>query len=86
MLVKVDKNANPVKKHFNKPKHLLHYVIFFHQIIVNVKDAINCNTIIIDTKIININPVFFILSTDQSFKIFPRHNGVATISRSFALN
>ena len=33
-----------------------------------------------------LNPVLFILSTDQSFEIFHRHNGVATISESFALN
>ena len=33
-----------------------------------------------------LNPVFFILSADQSFEVFPRHNGVATISGSFALN
>ena len=26
------------------------------------------------------------LSTDQSFEMFPRHNGVATISEYFALN
>ena len=32
-----------------------------------------------------LNPVLFILSTDQSFEIFPKH-GVATISESFALN
>ena len=55
---------------------------------MNIFDIINCNSIIIYTKIISIplNPVFFILSTDQSFEIFPKHNGVATISESFALN
>ena len=31
------------------------------------------------------NPVFFILSADQSFEIFPSHNGVATNSESFHL-
>ena len=33
-----------------------------------------------------LNPVLFVLSTDQFFEIFPKHNGVATISESFALN
>ena len=32
------------------------------------------------------NLVFFILSTEKSLKIFPRHNGAAAISESFALN
>ena len=32
------------------------------------------------------NPVFFILSTEKSFKMCPRHNGYGTISESFALN
>ena len=42
------------------------------------------------TKIIDISIkprfFFFILSTDQSFEMFPKHNGVATTSESFALN
>ena len=29
---------------------------------------------------------FFILSVDQSFEIFPKHNGLATIAESSALN
>ena len=33
-----------------------------------------------------LNPVFFILSTDQSLEVFPKHNGLAAISESFALN
>ena len=32
------------------------------------------------------NPINFILSTEESFEMFPRHNGVATISKSLALN
>ena len=32
------------------------------------------------------NPINFLLSTEESFEMFPRHNGVATISKSFALN
>ena len=31
-------------------------------------------------------PVFFILSTEKFFEMFPRNNGVATLSESFALN
>ena len=48
----------------------------------------DCNGIKITTKIIDIslNPVFFILSCDQSFDMFPRHNEYARISESFALN
>ena len=30
--------------------------------------------------------VFFILSVDQSLRILPKHNGLATIAESFALN
>ena len=43
----------------------------------------------INTKIMKkypFNPVFFILSTEKYFELFLRHNGVATISKSFALN
>ena len=29
---------------------------------------------------------FFILSVDQSLEMLPTHNGLATISESFALN
>ena len=32
------------------------------------------------------SPVLFILSTVQSVEIIPRYNGVATNSKSFALN
>ena len=46
------------------------------------------NSIIISTKIINITskPSFFKLSVDQSLEILPKHNGLATIAESFALN
>ena len=55
LLVKVDKNANPVRKHFLiNLSILVHYVIFIHQIIVNVYNTINCNSMIVNTKIINI--------------------------------
>ena len=55
MSVKADKNFNPVKKHFLiNPSILLYYAIFFHQIIVNVQYIINCNSITINTKIINV--------------------------------
>ena len=55
---------------------------------MNVFNIINCNSIIVCTKIINISskPCFFILSVDQSLEILPKHNGLATISESFALN
>ena len=33
-----------------------------------------------------LNPDSFVLSTDQSLEMFPKHNGVAAISESFALN
>ena len=32
------------------------------------------------------SPVFFLLSTEMYFEIFPIHNGVAAVSESFALN
>ena len=55
---------------------------------MKVKNIINCNSIIIYTKIINIslNPVFFISSTDQTFEMFSKHNECAIISGSFDLN
>ena len=63
---------------------------FFHQIIMNIFNIISCNSIIICTKIINITSkpcfCFFILAVDQSLEILPKHNGLATISESFALN
>ena len=54
---------------------------------MNVFNIINCNSIIVCTKIINISskPCFFILSVDQSLEILPKHNRLATISESFAL-
>ena len=57
MLVKANKIANPVKKYLLiNPIIPFYYTIsfFFHQIIVNVYNIINCNSIIINTKIINI--------------------------------
>ena len=48
---------------------------------MNVFNIINISSIIKTLK-----PVFFILSVDQSLKIFPKHNGLATISESFALD
>ena len=38
---------------------------------------ISSNSIIINTKVIKnaFNPVFDILLTEKSFKMFPRHNG-----------
>ena len=61
-----------------------YHIIFFHQIIMNIFNIINCNSIIICAKIINITskPCFFILSVDQSLEILPKHNGLATISES----
>ena len=57
---------------------------------MNVQNIINCNSIVINTKIINITTessfLSYYLLTDQSYEMFPRHNGVATISESFALN
>ena len=53
---------------------------------MNVIDIVNI--IIIYTKIIDISikTCFFILSADQSLEILPKHNGLATILESFALN
>ena len=55
---------------------------------MNVNNIINISSIIIYTKIIDISikTTFFILFVDQSFEIFSKHNGLATISESFALN
>ena len=55
---------------------------------MNVFNIINISSIIIYTKIIHISikTFFFILSVDQSLEILPKHNGLATISESFALN
>ena len=86
--VKFDKIVNPKKKTFLiSLKYLhLHYIILFHQIIMNVFNIINCNNIIIiNTKIINIASES-ILSVDQSFEILPRHNGLGTMLESFPLN
>ena len=55
---------------------------------MNIFNIINCNSIIICTKIMNITrkPCFFMLSVDQSLEILPKDNGLATISESFVLN
>ena len=68
--------------------YLWYHIIFFHQISMNIFNIINCNSIIICTKIINITskPCFFILSVDQSLEILPKHNGLVRISECFALN
>ena len=47
------------------------------------------NTFLINRNILYIQIIqyhFSSLNTDQSFEIFPKHNGVATILESFALN
>ena len=49
----------------------------------------NCNSIIINTKITdrsNQSSFFFILSVEKSSEMFPKHNRTATISESFVLN
>ena len=52
---------------------------------MNVNYIINISSIIIYRY--PLKPVFFfMLPVDLSFEIFPKHNGVATISESFALN
>ena len=55
---------------------------------MNVFNIINISSIIIYTKIIDkpFKTCFFILFADQSLEILPKHNGLATISESFALN
>ena len=45
--VKLDKTVNPVKK-------ISYDIIFSHQILMNIFNIIDCNKIIINTKIINI--------------------------------
>ena len=89
--VKFDRVVNTTKNTFLKnPNNLiLHYIILFHQIFVDVFNIINCNSNIINTKIIDITIklyFFFILSANQFFEIFPKHSGFATISESFVLN
>ena len=55
---------------------------------MNAFNIVNISNIIIYTKIIDITSksIFFILAVDQSFEIFPKHNGLGAISESFALN
>ena len=52
---------------------------------MNAFNIINTSSIIMYTKIINIS-IKTILSVDQFFEMFPKHNGLAAISESFALN
>ena len=52
---------------------------------MNFNNIININSIIIYTKIVDISATD-ISTAEQSFEMFPKHNGVATISESFALN
>ena len=54
----------------------------------NVFNIMDTNSIITNTKIINITnkATFFKLSVDQSLEIFPKHNGLVTMLESFALN
>ena len=61
---------------------------FFYQINMNIFNIINRNSIIVITKIVNITSktCFFKLLVDQSLEILPKHNGLATILESFALN
>ena len=73
----------------NPNNFILHYIILFHQICVDVFNIINCKRNIIHTKIIDVSikPCFFNrLSVDQLLEIFPKHNWLATISEYFALN
>ena len=55
---------------------------------MNVFNIVNISSIIIYTKIIDISfkACFFILSVDQSLELLPKHNGLATILESFALD
>ena len=89
--VKFDRFLNPTKNTFlpNPNNFILHCIILFHQICVDVFNIINCKRNIIHTKIIDVSikPCFFNrLSVDQLFEIFPKHNWLATISESLALN
>ena len=89
--VKFDRILNPTENAFltNPNIFLLCCIIRFHQICVDDFNFINCNSYIINNKIIDItikSCFFFILSVDQFFEIFPKHNGLATSSESFALN
>ena len=56
---------------------------------MNVFNIISISSITIYTKIIDISIkicFLFVLFVDQSLEIFPKHNGLAAISESFALN
>ena len=87
--MKAEKAVNPTKNTFlANPNIFIYTMSFFHQITVNIFNIVNISSIIIYTKLIDISikACFFIFSADQSFEIFPKHNGVVTISESFALN
>ena len=56
---------------------------------MNIENITSINNITINGKTVNcypVNPVFIILLTENSFEIFPKHNGYDLISESFALN
>ena len=65
VLTKLDKNANPVKNivliNSISLLYVLFYIIFLHQTFMNIFNMINCNSIIINTKITSITskPIFF---------------------------
>ena len=50
--LKVDKNANPVKKHFSVNTNILYNVIFNHQVFMNVWYSNSRNYITINTNLI----------------------------------
>ena len=87
--VKIDKIVNPMKHTFNKSKHLhLQYVVFLHQILMNVFNIANISSIIIYTETIDISikPCFSSHYLFMPFEMIPKHNGVGTIFESFASN
>ena len=90
--VKSDKFVNPRKNAFLINWNILYYTIIYLEILMNNwYTFINIWRIkvpIVNIKFVNISisPVLFILSVDQSFEIFPKHNGLATILESYASN
>ena len=55
LLTKFDKNNYPMKTYFLINLNILYYIIFLHQILMNVFNIINISRIIIDPKIIDIS-------------------------------
>ena len=86
--MKPDGIVNSIKNTFLINLNSSSYVIFLHQILMNVFNIIKISRIIFNTQIIDISikDSYFILSVDQSLEIFPKHNEPAAISESFALN